>query len=642
MAEKELGILVRAKGATAAAKDIGKVDSAIGKLGKNIKAGSAAMVSNLTKIGIVAGGVLVAAVGAGARSLADLSRVQQQTAAVLSSTNAVSGQTAESVRRLAQEMEDLTTVDDKVVQAGENMLLTFTNIGGDVFPSATKAMVDMAVAMNGGSVEGLDLSATAIQLGKALNDPIKGVTALRKVGVQLTAEQEKQIKVFVKAGRIEEAQKVILAELAVEFGKAGEAAGNDFGSGIRRLQDAGEDLTMALARGLMPVISKAALWLRTKLADPRVMSAIEGLGDKLAAGGEQLLAWLDSIEWDKIITMAAGVKDAAASVVGMFLGLPDWVKQAVVTGWGLNKLTGGALSGIVGELGKGLIKGVLGMNAAVVNINAATVNGGGGGAVDALARGAKGGGLLAALKAALATGGAVLAELAIPALIAAVPVGVAAALVTTGVISPDKAKQNLADQNANAINSGAGALDAEWDAWRRRMIETDGNAGPMPTGANPQDHVGGAPGAYQPTGGEAGQAIGEAAGGIIAKKMDELWGWVNLSAADQLGMHAGAAGGKASAAQVDATWQREQLNTAQKVLNSTLGQEDKLQALELLQSRLLSNGTAGDRNTAAAIGRLEQKFRQDIVVNVSTSVSVSSMWNATMQSYYAGVRDKIR
>ena len=54
-------------------------------------------------------------------------------------------------------------------------------------------------------------------------------------------------------------------------------------------------------------------------------------------------------------------------------------RTAVLTGWGLNKLTGGALGSIVTELGKGLIKGVLGMTAGVVHIKAGTVTGAGGG-----------------------------------------------------------------------------------------------------------------------------------------------------------------------------------------------------------------------------------------------------------------------
>ena len=55
--------------------------------------------------------------------------------------------------------------------------------------------------------------------------------------------------------------------------------------------------------------------------------------------------------------------------------VPPWVQTAVLTGWGLNKLTGGAL-GYRAELGKGLIKGVLGMTAGVVHIKAGTVRAG--------------------------------------------------------------------------------------------------------------------------------------------------------------------------------------------------------------------------------------------------------------------------
>ena len=61
----------------------------------------------------------------------------------------------------------------------------------------------------------------------------------------------------------------------------------------------------------------------------------------------------------------------------VWAGVPDDLKKILIGGFVLNKATGGAITGIVGELAKGLIKGVLGITAGVVNINAATVNGGG-------------------------------------------------------------------------------------------------------------------------------------------------------------------------------------------------------------------------------------------------------------------------
>jgi phage-related minor tail protein len=65
-------------------------------------------------------------------------------------------------------------------------------------------MTDMSVAL------GTDASGSAIQLGKALNDPIKGVAALQKVGVSFTESQKEQIKTLVETGDTLGAQKIIL------------------------------------------------------------------------------------------------------------------------------------------------------------------------------------------------------------------------------------------------------------------------------------------------------------------------------------------------------------------------------------------------------------------------------------------------
>ena len=62
------------------------------------------------------------------------------------------------------------------------MLLTFTNIGKDVFPKATETMLDMATAMNSGMTPSAEqLKGVSIQLGKALNDPVEGISALSRV-----------------------------------------------------------------------------------------------------------------------------------------------------------------------------------------------------------------------------------------------------------------------------------------------------------------------------------------------------------------------------------------------------------------------------------------------------------------------------
>jgi hypothetical protein len=72
--------------------------------------------------------------------------------------------------------------------------------------------------MNGGATPSAEaLSGQAIQLGKALNDPIAGISALSRVGVTFTEEQKATIESMVKMGDVAGAQKLILAELAREF-----------------------------------------------------------------------------------------------------------------------------------------------------------------------------------------------------------------------------------------------------------------------------------------------------------------------------------------------------------------------------------------------------------------------------------------
>jgi hypothetical protein len=378
MASRELNILVAAKGALKAARDIGTVDSKVkglsasaGRIGKGLALGGAALAG---------GGILLLQrnVDAGIASLKELEQVENATNAVIESTGGKAGVTAAQVRKLAEAQENLTTVDDKVVQAGQNMLLTFTGIGSDVFPIATEAMVNMAVAMNNGSAEGVDLKSTAIQLGKALNDPIKGVTALRKVGVALTEQQQKDIKSLVKQGKMREAQLIILKELEVEFGKAGEAAGQGAAATQRRFDDAVEGAQQALATGLLPVIEEVQKEMTGLLADEGNLSAIKGFGQGLAGAFREGIAFAKQIPWASIADAMKLAGTGAKAALDLFTGLPPWVQTAVVTGWGLNKLTGGAVGGIVSSLGSGLIKGVLGMNAGVVNINAGVVNGGGG------------------------------------------------------------------------------------------------------------------------------------------------------------------------------------------------------------------------------------------------------------------------
>jgi hypothetical protein len=136
-----------------------------------------------------------------------------------------------------------------------------------------------------------------------------------------------------------------------------------------------ENTAATLGSALLPKIAEVA-----KKINELVVSRqpdIERLAGKLPAVFDRLMNLVTAIPWGSVESAMGVMGMGADALLTAFTSMPPWVQTAVLTGWGLNKLTGGALGGIVGELGKGLIKGVLGMNAGVVNINAGIVNGGG-------------------------------------------------------------------------------------------------------------------------------------------------------------------------------------------------------------------------------------------------------------------------
>jgi phage-related protein/cell division septum initiation protein DivIVA len=202
-------------------------------------------------------------------------KIARQTEAVIKSTGGAARVSAQDVASLANELSRMSGIDDELIQSGQNVLLTFTNIrnaagkGNDIFNQATKAALDMSVAL------GQDLQSSVIQLGKALNDPIKGITALQRVGVSFTAQQREQIKVMVESGDVLSAQKMILAELTKEFG--GSAAAQ--ATATARLRVAWENLKEDLGAKLLPVVETVAQWLADHL--PRALDLVERALEKV-------------------------------------------------------------------------------------------------------------------------------------------------------------------------------------------------------------------------------------------------------------------------------------------------------------------------------------------------------------------------
>lgn len=187
--------------------------------------------------------------------------VAAQTAAAIKSTGGAANVTAKQIDELANSIARKTGIDDEEIGKAENLLLTFTNVrneagkGNDIFNQSTKILADMGKAL------GTDTSGAAIQLGKALNDPVAGISALTRVGVTFNDKQKETIKNLVATGKTAEAQKVILAELSKEFGGSAEAQA----TASQKLKVTLGNLQEDIGNKLIPVIDKVAGFLADRL-----------------------------------------------------------------------------------------------------------------------------------------------------------------------------------------------------------------------------------------------------------------------------------------------------------------------------------------------------------------------------------------
>ena len=203
------------------------------------------------------------------KDLTRIQRISAQTAAVIESTGSAAGFTVGEIEDMAGALEDLTAQEAEAVQEGANMLLTFTNIGKEVFPDALAVINDMGVAL------GQDLSQVAIQVGKALNDPVLGISALTRVGVSFTEEQKAVINSLVETGEVAEAQKIILEELAKEFGGSGEAFAQTIEGQQALIDHQIGTIKETLLGTFLPLMGDAITGLNEFLRGPEVQAALD-------------------------------------------------------------------------------------------------------------------------------------------------------------------------------------------------------------------------------------------------------------------------------------------------------------------------------------------------------------------------------
>jgi hypothetical protein len=226
-------------------------------------------------VGTALGGAAIGAFYSGARALKSFAqgavdaavearKADDRIEAIAKSMGILNSNLGGSTKRItdfASELQNTTGVSDEVIKQGQALILTFANVAasageqGGMFDRATEAAIDLSAA-GFGSVEG-----ASRQLGKALQDPIKGITALSRSGVTFTEKEKEKIKALTESGKILKAQEMIMS--AVEMQVGGTAAATMTAGDKMRV--AFDEFQEKLGGAILPLVEKLQLFIAEKV-----------------------------------------------------------------------------------------------------------------------------------------------------------------------------------------------------------------------------------------------------------------------------------------------------------------------------------------------------------------------------------------
>jgi hypothetical protein len=246
-------------------------------------------------------------------------KVTAQTGAVIKSMGLEASVSADRIADLSSKLSLATGVDDELIQSGQNVLLTFSQIAktagetGGVFDRTTAAALDMSVAL------GTDMQSASMQLGKALNDPVAGLAKLGRAGVQFTQEQKDQVAAMVAVGDTAGAQAVMLAELERQFGGSAEAQATS----ADKMTVAWGNVQEQLGTALLPVVERVASFLATNL--PAAVEWAKAAFESIKPTIESLVAAVEA-RWPVI-------RDTVVSVITTVQQVISQVTAAILVIW---------------------------------------------------------------------------------------------------------------------------------------------------------------------------------------------------------------------------------------------------------------------------------------------------------------------
>lgn len=258
----------------------------------------------------------------GADELIAAREASASTAAVLEATGGAANVTQKHVERLAEAKLKLSGVDDQLIQQGLNVILTFKNVrnevgaGNQIFDRAAQSALDMSTTAGGAFG---DMNSASKMLGKALNDPVKGMTALSRAGITFSKEQKERVKRLVETNRTLDAQKLILREVESQVGGQAKAFGELLPQRIARAKEEFAGIAATVVELLIPAFEDGLHWTE------RQIDAF-GKWSRTPKGQEQVMALADALRG--AATVARDVVVGVGNLAGVLIEHREATKTA--------------------------------------------------------------------------------------------------------------------------------------------------------------------------------------------------------------------------------------------------------------------------------------------------------------------------
>jgi hypothetical protein len=307
----------------------------------------------LTGIGALAGVFFL--VGKALRHTVNRMLEAEQAAAkltgVLKATGFAAGLTAGSLQEMGERMVKATTFTGEQVQEAQAILLTFTQVHKDLFEETLQMGGDMSALF------GQQLKQSMIQLGTAMNDPIRGVGRLRRIGISFNEAQKSTIKLLESQGKRMEAQRVILDELQREIGGAAEELSKTMGGALKQTIGFFHSLFGRIGQvvGMLPAFRKFIFDLRDSMGtlSSGGQGAMIALIKKIFDVSRSMLEFMKVIV-TKVQPTFKILVDVLGRIIVVLKVLWDIVKTVAVAFRLFGKLIGGVVT-FVAEIIAGLI-----------------------------------------------------------------------------------------------------------------------------------------------------------------------------------------------------------------------------------------------------------------------------------------------